>query len=69
MIDPSVYQDHQRYANTTNESLVLNYINIYFNHYVALINQRFVNTFQNDSNMKICVVLKNVLVLTVEYIL
>ena len=68
VIDQSVYADHERFANTTNENLVLNYINIYFSHYVALINQKFVNTFQNDSNMNIYVVLKNVLILTVEYI-
>ena len=65
MIDPSVYANHERYANTTNQNLVLNYINIYFSHYIALINQRFANTLQNDANMRIYVQLKNILILNV----
>ena len=64
--DPSVYADHQRFANTTNQDLVFLHMKIYFAHYIAIINQKFVKTFKNDPDLKIYVQLKNLLFLTVS---
>lgn len=37
--DCSIYDDHQRFANTTNQDLVYLHMRIYFSHLVALVNR------------------------------
>ncbi len=63
--DYSLYLDHQRYANSTNQDLVLVHMRIYFSHVFNGVNQRFLNTFEFDQDMRLSIVIKGFLIQTV----
>jgi hypothetical protein len=65
--DTSVFLDHQRHANTKDQDLVFLHMKIYFTHLMNIVNQRYINSFKNDPELRIYIKTKNFLFLTVEY--
>lgn len=63
--DTSLFNDHIRYSQTNNTNLLFLFMKAYFAHYVNGINQIFVNSFQNDQDLRITVKLSNYLFLKV----
>jgi hypothetical protein len=63
--DTSLFNDHIRYSQTNNTNLVFLFMKAYFAHYVNGVNQIFVNSFQNDKDLRITVKLSNYLFLKV----
>jgi hypothetical protein len=64
--DISIYEQHSRFINSSDQDLVLNHMSIYYAHLIKGVNQRFMNSFENDTQLKIYAVLKNYLFLTVN---
>jgi hypothetical protein len=65
--DTSIYDDHSRFLNTTDQILIFTHMRMYFAHLIKGVNQRFSNTFANDPDLRINVVLRNFLFLTVNF--
>jgi hypothetical protein len=63
--DPTVFYDHQRFAQTTNTDLVFLHMKIYFAHLINSVNQRFLQSFRNDPDLNLTIKLQNFLFLTV----
>jgi hypothetical protein len=90
--DSSVYDKHRVLLKTTSNTIILQYMKIYFAHLVnsvsetfffflfsknclflhafilIKVNQRYLLSFQNSSDFRICVVLKGLLLETVNLI-
>ena len=65
--DTTIYEDHKVYAQSTDENLVLIHMRAYFIHYVNGINQRYVNSFTTDPDMRITVKRSGLILQTVCY--
>ena len=63
--DPSVYNKMMIFSGTTNQTLVFLYMKAYFAHYVNTVNQRYQNSFTNDTDVRLTVRLANFLFITV----
>jgi hypothetical protein len=63
--DESVFNDHTKFAKTSDPSLALLNMRIYFTHLINGVNKLFQNSLSNDTNLHITVTHKNFLFLTV----
>ena len=64
--DQTIYNDMKAFVNSTNNNIILQNIRIYFAHVFNGINQRYQNSFSNDPDLNLNVVLQNILILQVR---
>ena len=67
--DLSVFNDHKQFAGTNDTNQVFMHMKIYYAHLMNGVNQRYVNSFSTDPDMRIYVKLTNYLFLTVNFCL
>jgi hypothetical protein len=67
--DPSVYEVHKKFCKTSDKSKIFQHMRIYYSHIINGVNQRFLNSLKNDSEISITLKLTNFLFLTVRFIL
>ena len=64
--DKTIYQNHQVYANTIVKNLVFLHMRSYFSHYMNGVNERYSNALRYDPDIRINILLTNLLFLTVR---
>ncbi len=64
--DSSVFNDIKYLLNTTNNILVIQYMQILFSQMVNSVNQRFLISLENDPDLRISIVLSGMLIETVS---
>jgi hypothetical protein len=64
--DETVYEHHEQIANTNDRNQVFWHMKMYFAYIVNGMNQRFANSLAFDPDLRVNIVLKNFLFLTVE---
>ncbi|RMZ95225.1 A disintegrin and metallo ase with thrombospondin motifs 3-like [Brachionus plicatilis] len=62
--DVSVYLAHKAFLKTTSQSLVLDYMKIYYSHVINNVNKLFKNSFSDDADLRINIKATNFLFLT-----
>lgn len=65
MTDSSIYLDHQKFAQITDRNLTFEFMKIYYSHFFNGVNQQYLNSLANDTDLRISVKLKNFLFFTV----
>ena len=66
--DESIYNKHKVLSGSTNQNVILEHIRIYYAHAFNGVNQRYVNSFATDPDLKIFIKLTNFLILTVIFL-
>ena len=68
VVDPSVYENHKIFLNSTDDKHVFDNIRKYYAHTINGVNDKFYNSFKNDSDLTIGIQLAHVLILTVKFL-
>lgn len=64
--DLSIFEDHKKYAGTTDTNKVFLYMKAYYAHLINGVSQRYTNSFASDPDMRLTVKLANYLFITVR---
>lgn len=64
--DSTVFNDHSRFVNSTDIDIVFQHMRIYFAYLINGVNQRYLNSFENDTDLNINIRLTNYLFLIVK---
>lgn len=65
VIDPTVYQDHKKLLNSSDDSKIFEHIRVYYAHTMNGVNEKYQNSLKTDPDLRINIKLVHVLILTV----
>ena len=64
VLDKSIFDSHRQFYQTNDSNTIMAYMRLYFAHLVRGVNDRYVYSLRNDTNLSINIYLTNIMLIT-----